>query len=164
MSSIAERVLEELKYSRIALDEALAELRETKRSIRTLRTKIDILEAVVGEDDDSIAPQVQINGHVSGASGGVLINHLSTPDAIYEILREAGGRLRITEIVHRAILKGYCGPSEADRARVFAMFSSALARDVKSDSPRFRKINRGTFDIAARFEQEASLLNDRREN
>lgn len=157
MDSLEQRAREELKQSQIALSEAKRELRDARKAVDRLKVKV---ETIVSLLDTQSLPRERLNGEVveqidddddvTSASNGRYAG-MTTVQVMEDVLTEAGGPLRIIDIVSQAIGNGYGGGvGNADADRVFAVFSSALSRDVKSNRPRFRKVDRGIFDLASR--------------
>lgn len=164
MADLAQKAREELKQSQHALTEAKSELREARRRLERLKIKVetlsDLLEdtgpvrerAVLHEqdgdgddDDDVVLAGVR---EPAPATDGPYAN-MTTVQVIDSVLREMGMPQRISAIVGRAMANGYGGgPGGGDPDRIFAVFSSALSRDVRGPNPRFRKVRRGVFDLA----------------
>lgn len=142
MGDLAQKVREELRQSEIALAQAKSEVRDAKRAVERLKIKVETLgDILIGHVDDPTEEDHDQPGDFYAGK--------TTVQVIEEVLKEADRPLRIVDITMRAINNGYAGgPTRADNDRVFANFSSALSRDVKGSSSRFRKVDRGVFALS----------------
>ena len=158
MDSLEHRAREELRQSQLALVEAQKDFREARQHVERLRIKVETLTSLLGasSDDKRQANELAASQFVErrGASDADHADLMrwqgkSTVQIIENVLKYRGTAMRVSEIVNTALGWGY-GGENADRERIFAKFSSALSRGAEDELGIFRKLDRGTFDLAAR--------------
>lgn len=149
MDTVAERAREELRQAQIAVAQAR---REYRRHVRPLKLKIEILSNLLSGEvhgDPALLPNPQPSLNRSGTTNEYMGK--PTVEVIQDILKKSSGSQRIIEITRQAIEGGYGSDrAEIDGERIFALFSSTLARYAEGPNPKFRKTGRGMFDLASR--------------
>jgi hypothetical protein len=148
MNSTDKRLSDDLKNAVFELRQADVEARKLQVVMEKLRIRIEYINDVLGHQatvtTTVAAPSSQVatvNGEPTGDFSGK-----AAAQVIEMILREAGKKLELKNIVKSAIAGGYA--KDEDFTKVRANFSSLLTRAAAKPDGRFKKESRGVFALA----------------
>lgn len=147
MNTIEKKLRDDLATACFEFRQADVQVKKLQAQMEKLRARINYISSVVGARavDEAEAGTSTVNGESYSAT---TLSGKTAAEVIELVLREAGTRLRLKQIVDRAIAQGYA--TEADMKRVRANFSSLLTRAAsKEGGGRFKKEGRGIFALAS---------------
>lgn len=147
MTSLQQRLSTDLIDAQMEMQDAQEELREAEQRAEKIRWKVEYIKSLINDHEEGRTrggTATRTTPTPGPKKGG------TTPDWIQIVLHDAGGPLRIKEVVDRIAAKGLAGPAP-DIEKLTKNVSSTLQRAGSAKHPIFKKIDHGTYELVERI-------------
>lgn len=127
-----------LKTKRGQIEELEGRIHPYLEELESLRHDVRLLEELAHRAQSDGLPQPAGRGSTNGTPPRVTSRTNAVTEAVYKILREAGGSLHISDLRTRMLEKGHPIPGKGEDANLIVHISK---------DPRIARVGRGTYDL-----------------